>query len=181
MAATEYAGIIQPPFGTGPNLMPGMAQVLYFIGVNDIATFGAAPETPSNKKYTITTPIVPKVGKKFTKMYSSIEKGQLKYESLGSRDASGFKVTGTAYIPGDSDDLNYFANESQGDRFIVIEKRADGKMMQVGTEDFPATIRAAHDSETVTGDASGYNVNIEAYMPFKLNYDAAVQLTATSA
>jgi hypothetical protein len=54
-------------------------------------------------------------------------------------------------------------------------------MIMVGTENFPATIRAAHDSETVTGDASGYTVNIEAYSPFKYIYDAAVQLTPTQA
>jgi len=177
MAATEYAGIIEPPFGTGANLMPGMSQVLYFISVNDIASYGGFGATPA-QKYTITTPIVPKTGKKFSKMYSGIEKGQLKYESLGGRDATGFKVNGTHFIPGDSDDLNYFTNECQGDRFIIIEKRADGKMMQVGTEDFPATMRAAHDSETVTGDSSGYAVTTEAYMPFKLIYAAAVPLTA---
>lgn len=177
MAATEYAGIIEPPFGTGPNLMPGMAQVLYFLGVKDIVAYGTMGATPANKKYTITTPHTLAQGKKFSKMYSAIEKGQLKFESLGGRDATGFKVTGTAYIPGDSDDLNYFTNECQGDRFIVIMKRADGKMIQIGTEDFPATIRAAHDSETVTGDSTGYTVTIEAYMPFKLIYDAVVPLT----
>lgn len=180
MAATEYAAIIEPPFGTGPNLMPGLSQVLYFIGVKDIATYGTAPATPPSKKYTITTAHVCATGKKFSKMYVAIEKGQLAFESLGSRDATGFKVTGTAYIPGDSDDLNYFANEAQGDRFIVIMKRADGKLIQIGTEDFPATIRAAHDSETVTGDSSGYAVTIEAYMPFKLIYDAAVPLVAAA-
>ena len=179
MAQTEYAAIIEPPFGQGPNLMPGMSQVLYFCPIADIATFGAPPSAPpANKKYTISTPHICKTGKKFSKMYVGIEKGQLAFESLGNRDASGYNVTGSAYIPGDSDDLNYFANEAQGDRFIVIMKRADGKLIQIGTEDYPATIRAAHDSETVTGDSSGYSVNIQAYMPFKLIYDAAVPLVA---
>jgi hypothetical protein len=180
MAASEYAGVIEPPFGTGANFMPGLSQVLYFIGINDIATFGTAPGTPANKKYTITTPHVCKTGKKFIKMYTGIEKAQLKYENLGNRDGSGYKLTGTAFIPGDSDDLNYFANESQGDRFIVIMKLANGKLVQLGTEDLPATIRLAFDSETVSGDASGYMVNIEAYMPYKLNYDAAVPLVAAA-
>ncbi len=182
MAATTYADIIQPPFGTGPNFMPGLSQVMYFIGINDIATFGlpAASPTPVGQKYTIKTPHVCKQGKKFSKMYVGIEKGQLKFDSLGGRDATGFKATATGYIPGDSDDLNYFANEAQGDRFIVIIKRADGKLIQIGTEDFPATIRAAHDSETVTGDSSGYTVNIEAYMAYTLIYDAAVPLTAAA-
>ena len=180
MAATQYADIIQPPFGTGPNLMPGMSQVLYFIGVNDILSFGAVGTTEP-EKYTIKTPITLKPGKRFSKMYSGIEKGQLKFEALGGRDATGFKITGTSFIPGDSNDLNYFTNECQGDRFIVIMPRADGKMIMVGTENFPATMRAAHDSETVTGDASGYAVNIEAYSPYKYIYDAAVQLTATQA
>ncbi len=180
MAASEYAGIIEPPFGQGANFMPGLAQVLYFCGVGDIATYGTAPGTPTNKKYTITTPHVCKTGKKFTKMYTGIEKAQLKFENLGNRDGGGFKLTGTAYIPGDSDDLNYFANESQGDRFIIIMKAANGKLVQVGTEDYPATIRAAFDSETVTGDSSGFTVNIEAYMPYRLIYEAAVPLVAAA-
>ncbi|MGX5854521.1 hypothetical protein ACWKW6_12795 [Dyadobacter jiangsuensis] len=177
MAASEYAGIIEPPFGQGANFMPGTAQVLYICPVGDIATFGTAPATPANKKYTITTPHVCKTGKKFTKMYVAIEKGQLQFEALGSREGSGFKVSGTGYIPGDSDDLTYFANEAQADRFIIIMKLANGTLSQVGTEDYPATIRMAHDSETVTGDSSGYAVRIEAYMPYKLLYSASVPLT----
>lgn len=180
MAASAYADIIQPPFGQGANFMAGLSQVMYICPIGDIATFGTAPNTPANKKYTITTPFVCKTGKKFTKMYVAIEKGQLKFEALGSREGSGFKATGTGYIPGDSDDLNYFANEAQADRFVIIFKRADGKLILVGTEDFPATIRAAHDSETVTGDSSGYSVNVEAYMPFTYIYEAAVPLTAAA-
>ncbi|GAB2780436.1 hypothetical protein GCM10027275_24970 [Rhabdobacter roseus] len=176
---SEYAGIMQPPFGTGPNLMPGLAQVLYFASVNDIETFGTPEANPANAvdKYVIKTPHVMKVGKMFHKMYVSIEKGQLKYEKLGGRDATGFNVNATSYMPGDSPEQNYFANEAQGDRFIILAKRADGKLAQVGLEDFPATMHALHDSETVTGDGSGYGVNIQAYMPFKLLYDAAIPLT----
>lgn len=159
--------------------MPGLSQVMYFASVNDFASIAipsSSPVTPK-EKYTIKTPHTFKAGKCFRKMYVGIEQSQLQYESLGNRDATGYHIIGTGFIPGDSEDLNYFANEAQGDRFIVVVKRADGKLVQVGTEDFPATIRAVHNSNTVTGDSSGYTVNIEAYSPYKYLYDATIQLT----
>ena len=175
---SEYAQIIQPPFGQGPNLMPGLSQVLYFASVSDFETFPTPPASPTTpaEKYTIKTPPTFKVGKCFHEMYVGIEQGQLSYEALGNRDATGFHAVGTGFIPGDSDALNYFANEAQGDRFIALIPRADGKLALVGTKDFPATIRALHNSNTVTGDSSGYAVNISAYTPFKYLYQAAVQL-----
>lgn len=176
---SEYADVISPPFGEGPNLMPGLSQVMYFASVNDFATISVpvSPPVSEKEKYTISTAHAFKPTKCFHKMYTSIEQGQLQFEALGGNDATGFRIIGTGFIPGDSEDLNYFANEAQGDRFIVIIKRADGKLIQVGTEDFPATIKAVHDSGNVSADASGYTVNISAYTPFKYLYDAAIQLT----
>ena len=172
-------GDFVPAWGTGKTMMGGLQEIGYLCSVADLQTIQALPVSPTipADKYVIATPHVCKTGKKFSKIYVSKEKGALAYKALGNLDGGGFEITASVFVPGDSKELTYIANESRFDRFIALLPDKEGIINQVGNENNPAVIIMDYATEVVTGDGKGYMGRIVAYQPYKILYDASVPLT----
>lgn len=177
----EYGDFVNA-WGTGKTMMGGLQEIGYLCSVADLQTIQGLPSSPSTPadKYVIATAHVCKTGKKFSKIYVSKEKGSLSYKALGNLDGGGFEITAQIFIPGDSKELTYIANESRFDRFIGLLPDKEGIINQIGTENNPAAIIMDYSTEVVTGDGKGYAGRIVAYQPYKIIYSAAVPLVAAS-
>jgi hypothetical protein len=175
-------GDFVPAWGSGKTMMGGLQEIGYLCSVADLQTIQGLPGSPSTPadKYVIATAHTCKTGKKFSKIYVSKEKGALSYKALGNLDGGGYEVTATIFVPGDSKELTYIANESRFDRFIALLPDKEGIINQVGNENNPAVIVMDYNTEVVTGDGKGYMGRIVAYQPYKVLYDAAVPLTPAS-
>lgn len=178
MPVSSYKKLV-PTFGTGFNNMGGTPSIAYWAPKGDFTTIQDLPASPTNPedKYVIASAHVFMTGGRFYEMYTSQQKGQLKYEPLGGEDGNGWKVTFTAFLPGDSKDHTYMANNIRSDWGIFMVPDADGFMNQVGTATCKPSIRLAKDTETVTGDGKGYTITVECYMPWKIIYGATVSTT----
>lgn len=172
-------GDFVPAWGSGRSMMAGLQEIGYICSVVDLQTIQGLPASPATPadKYVIATPHACKTGKKFLKIYVSKEKGNISYKKMGNMDGGGFEITVQVFVPGDSKEQTYIANESQFDRFICLIPDKEGIINQVGTENNPAVIQFDFSTEVVTGDGKGYMGRITAYQPFKIIYDAAVPLT----
>jgi hypothetical protein len=172
-------GDFVPAWGTGRSMMGGLQEIGYLCSVADLQTVQVPATNPTDPKdkYVIATAHVCKTDKKFSKIYVSKEKGSLSYKHLGNLDGGGWEVTAQVFMPGDSKEQTYAANESQFDRFIGLLPDKEGIINQVGTENNPAVLQMDFSTEVVTGDGKGYMGRIVAYQPFKLIYSAAVPLT----
>lgn len=170
---------IMPSWDNGVNNMGGTMQIGFFASYPDFLTFpkpGASPATPEDE-YVVSTPPTFKTGKCFRKIYFEEDKSEFTMESLGTADGGGFKVTATGFVPSDDKDLNYLANIVRGSKYILVIPDSDGTMNQVGTEEFPATMKLSKATGTHSNGVKGYNVEVSAYMPKKILFTAAVPLT----
>jgi len=169
---------IQGPSGTENN-MGGSAQVFYIAPVRDFLTIQKPVSNPTTLGdiVKISTSHVMKTGKKFHKVYVTMDTGEVEDEPTGDRDARGLKSTFKFKTPGQNAELMGWLTQSKNDRFICIVPLADGTMRQLGSEQFYAELVP----KAVTGkNSSGYRGiegEVTAFGPAVLIYDAAVPLT----
>jgi hypothetical protein len=166
------------PNGTENN-MGGTQQVFYIAPVRDILTIQKPVASPSTLDaiVSITTAHVMKTGKKFTKVYVTMDTGEIEDEPTGDRDARGTKSTFKFRTPGQNAELLGFMSQAKNDRFIVLVPLADGTLRQMGSEQFYAEMMG----KVITGkNSSGYRGiegEITCFGPTLLLYTAAVPLT----
>jgi len=169
---------IDGPNGTENN-MGGTAQIFYIAAVRDILTIMKPVAVPTTLEayVEITTAHVMKTGKKFTKVYSTMDTGEIDDEMQGDRDARSLKSTFKFRTPGQNSELLGFMTQAKNDRFIVLVPLADGKLRQLGSEQFFAEMAG----KLMTGkNSSGYRGiegEITCFGPAYLVYTAAVPLT----
>lgn len=173
----DYADI-DGPNGTENN-MGGTAQVIYFAPVRDILTIQKPATTPTalDEYVEITTAHVMKTGKKFTKMYVTMDTGEIEDEMQGDRDARSLKSTLKFRTPGQNSDLLGFMTQAKNDRFIVLVPLADGKIRQLGSEQFYAEIAGKVMSGKNSSGYRGIEGEITCFGPAYLVYTAAIPLT----
>ena len=181
MPVSAYKKLV-PAFGTGFNNMGGTPSIAYWAPKGDFLALQDLPASPTNPedKYVIATAHTFATGGRFYEMYTSQQKGRVQYEALGGEDGNGWKVTFTAFLPSDSKDLTYMANNIRSDWGIFLVPDADGKLNQIGNAVCKPMVTMTFDTETVTGDGKGYMITVVAYMPWKIIYAAAVTTTPAS-
>lgn len=179
--ATTYSDL-KPDWDNDVRAMGGTQQIGYFGSIPDFQTIAkpTAPFTNPEDEYVIKTPHAMKTGKKMLEFYTEQNRGEVMYEAIGSLDSTGFKATAKAFIPSDSKKLNYLANKVRQSKYIVLFPDANGTIHQLGTKEFPATMKLAMKTSTNENGALGYEVEIEAIMHQKLIYDAAVPTEAAA-
>jgi hypothetical protein len=172
---TTYSDLV-PDHDNNVKAMGGTQQIGYFGSIPDFETIAkpTAPFTNPEDEYVILTPHVMKEGKKMLEFYTEQNRGEVTYEPIGSLDSTGFKASAKAFLPSETKKGNYMANKVRQSKYIVLFPDADGTINQIGTKEFPATIKMAKKTSTNENGALGYEIEIEAIMPKKLIYDAAV-------
>lgn len=165
------------PDGTEVN-MGGVAQIAYIARIDDILTFAAPATTPGANAYVLKTPHVMKTGKKMTKIYITLDTGELEFGINGEIDGRSFKPQFKFFYPGITDDALQFINDSKNDKFLFIVELPDGKLLQIGSARFFATLTGNFKTTTTSGRGRGTEFEAMAYTPYIYRYDAAVPLTA---
>lgn len=175
---SNYKSLI-PAFGTAYNNMGGTPSLAYWAPRGDFLALQDLPPSPVNPEdaYVIATAHTFTTGNRFYEIYTSQTKGQFSIEALGEEDGGGWKATGSLFLPGDSKDINFMANRIRSDWGIFLFPDADGFLNQVGTAKHKPFVKMTKDTGLVTGGGKGYTLTIEAHMPWKIIYAAAVTTT----
>lgn len=163
------------PDGTEVN-MGGVAQIAYFARIDDIKTFATAAASPANP-YVLTTGHVMNTGKKFNKIYITLDTGELDFGSNGEMDGRSFKPTFKFFYPGISDDAVQFVNDVKNDKLLFIVELPDGKMLQIGSSRFFCSVSPNFKTTTTSGRGRGTEIEVTCYTPYIYVYGAAVPLT----
>ena len=114
----------------------------------------------------------------FVKLKFVIDSHGLTAAMPESRDASGYMATLEGdVVAGSEEEIAEVLRNLLTDDVLVLVKTANGKYIQLGTEDFPAAIRQTED--TTGSSAEGQNkqrVQIKANQPKKLFYSGTITL-----
>lgn len=168
----DYTG----PNGTELN-MGGVAQIAYFARIDDIQTFAGTAANPANP-YVLTTPHVMKPGKKFHKVYSTQDTGEVDFGSNGEQDGKSFKPTYKFFYPGFDNDSLAFINDVKNDKLLFLVELPDGQIIQLGSARFFMTVFGNFKTTTTSGRGRGTEFEVMGYQPYIYVYNAAVPLTA---
>lgn len=163
------------PDGTEVN-MGGVAQIAYLARIDDILTFAAPAAAPANQ-YVLKTAHEMKTGKKFIKIYTTLDSGDLEFGANGELDGRSFKPVFKFFYPGLTDDALQFINESKNDKFLMIVELPDGKMLQLGSARFFVQLTGNFKTTTTSGRGRGTEFEAMCYTPYIYRYDATVPLT----
>jgi len=163
----------------GEDNLPGIARG-YIIRTADIDVEAkpVASPTTTEAAMTIIGSHTLATGKYFAKLYSTLGKGNLKFESAGSRDFENFETTGILFYPSTKKQALALSSAVLGqDLIIVLEENSDSDyLLQVGTKKLPARIVAKGDWGTELNGEKGIEFSIQAFHGKKpvYFYDGAV-------
>lgn len=165
---------------TGPNgqadNMGGLTQRLWYAPKADflsIKTVIAVPVTVDDL-VKITTAHTFKTGKCFKVMYITRDKGKVMGEPQGDTDGKSFKQKLESFYPGSDPSMHGFAAMCKNDQFICLAEQADGSVLQVGTERFPASCTPKYDSSSNSSGARGHHFEWETNETRQYVYTAAI-------
>jgi len=150
----------------GEDNLPGITRG-YIIKTEDIDVEAVPSASPTTalESMTIIGSHTLATGKYFAKVYSTLGKGNLKFDSEGSRDFENFKTTGILFYPSTKKNAIAMASAILGqDIIIVLEENTETDyFLQVGTKKLPARIVSAGDWGTELSGEKGITFNIEAF------------------
>lgn len=113
------------------------------------------------------------VGKGFFKLYVTKDTGQVKFTPQGGPDRNSFLAEGEFYHPGESDDIESFANQAKNDRFIMlIPVPGTSEYIQIGGNDFQVQIMPEYDTTKNSGDGRGWLFKFSCFVQDKVKYTA---------
>ncbi len=173
----NYATLAGP--GGQADNMGGTKQFIYIAPIDDFltietfdpagTTLASAAEIPGDHIF--------KTGKCFKKIYCTLDKGSLKSDKQGERDGRSFKDMCKIFYPGSDLDVTGFANIVKNDRMMALIPMPDGKVRQIGSEDFYAEISAAFDTGTNSGGIRGTEFEISSMDSRMKIYTGVISLT----
>ncbi|UHG93446.1 hypothetical protein [Spirosoma oryzicola] len=131
-------------------------------------------QKPAAGKYNITEAHTFPVGKGFIELYVTKDTGTVKYSPLGGPDRNSFDVTGEFYHPGESDEIEAFANDAKNERWIaLVPVPGIPELFQVGDADFQVQIMPEYDATKNSGDGRGWNFKYSCFAANKIKYKAS--------
>lgn len=81
--------------------------------------------------------------KGFHKCYCTRDMGEVKYTGAGERDGRSMPGKGTFFVPGLNISNLGVLRMLKNDELIILAEAADGKILQLGSERFPAEVRVS--------------------------------------
>lgn len=173
----DYADLTGPD-GTEDN-MGGTKQLVYFAPVRDFLSIKKPPASPTTlaDKVKITTDHTFNTGKCFQKLYVTLDSGSLDSELQGERDGKSFKNKFKMFYPGSDEEIMGFVAQAKNDRMIYLVPMPDGKVRQVGSEDFHAETLPKFMTGTNGGGRRGYEIEVESMAPNEYLYSGVISLT----
>lgn len=169
------------PNGTEDNI-GGTKKKFYYAPVSQFTTITEPASFASATTYSLLSTNasvhVFSTGFCFLYIYITEDSGNVKYEAQGEVDGYSMKPVFTMFYPGSKADAAGFARYCKNDNFICIVPHADGTLHQIGTADFPATIKPKYDSGTNSSGRRGFEFEVSAAVcSGPIIYTAAIPLT----
>jgi hypothetical protein len=135
-------------FPDGSDNTPGISQNVYHAFVKDIAVLPKAMVTDPLQTMdyelehlvTVTDNIVMKPDKRFTKLYCTLEEGELKSTLQGLRDGKSFKQELSTYFPGSKEQFHGFVSLLKNSASIFVVPDLDGNKYIFGSACYPANL-----------------------------------------
>lgn len=143
--------------------MSGINTVLYAMK-DDIQTFptklAEASRTQLADHVNTTTDIVMKTGKRFFKLYSKIDAGELKYTPQGEDGSKGLRANLEIYHPGFKESLLGFLSVILNAEMVLLVKLSNGTWHLLGDADRGVALESGEGtSGKAITDANGANMN----------------------
>ena len=153
---------------TGPNgqedNLGGSQQIVYYAPIRDFDTIIApvplATATTDAELVNISTDHIFSTGKMFLTAYTTEDKGELDYEVQGDPDGFSVKPVAKFFYPGAKEEILAFIAKAKNDQFIFMFPLADGTVLQVGSEQFPARIKPKWNSATNSAGVRGAEIEV---------------------
>lgn len=139
----------------GSDVTPGVQQNLYYARMADIKTLPKPVLDDSSgdgsfaNLVTISADIIMKPGKKFHKLYCTIETGKLDGNLVGEFDGKSFNNELSFVHPGNKPEVLGFAQWAKNSNLVFLAADQDGQVRLLGHEGYPAKMM---DAPTTTGD-----------------------------
>lgn len=142
MPPVDYTNLAGPN-GQEDNL-GGSQQKLYYAPIRDFlaiqAPVGLDTAISDTELVNISTDHTFQTGKNWLTMYTTEDKGIADYELQGDADGKSVKPVAKAFYPGATEQILAFIAKAKNDQFIFLMPLADGTVLQLGSEQFPARI-----------------------------------------
>ncbi len=167
MPIGDFASIKFPPI---VDRMGGTAQRALLCPFRDFTTL----QEPAAGTYNITTAHVCAATKGFIEVYNIQDSGELSFESIGGRDRRSYMVKGTFEHPGESDEIDQFANDVKNEVWIMLIPLPGSRdLYQIGNRDFQVSIKPSYTTGKNSGDGRTAKFEYECLMANKIKYKAA--------
>lgn len=132
----------------GSDNTPGIAQNVYHAFLKDIAVLPRAVVTDPLQSaaydikdlVTVNDNIIMKPDKRMTKLYCTLEEGELKSSLQGLRDGKSFKQELNTYFPGSQQEFHGFVSLLKNSASIFIVPDLDGNKYIFGSACYPANL-----------------------------------------
>ncbi|MGB4775708.1 MAG: hypothetical protein WBP45_11075 [Daejeonella sp.] len=164
------------------NNMGGTRQFLSYAKHSDVLTWGTPDDAPADEddKCVIADAHAMKTGKKFNKLYVTVDTSELEAAVMGEIDGRGTKFSLKFFHPGSKKDIIRFQNEAKNDKFVFLVPLSDGTVIQLGDENWCSYIVGGFKSDKTSGRGKGTEFTVECWMPEIFIYDAAIPYTPAS-
>ncbi|MBN2747347.1 MAG: hypothetical protein JXR34_11535, partial [Bacteroidales bacterium] len=118
------------------------------------------------------------VGKMFLKLYLTLETGEIIDEPQGELDGQSFKHIANCFYPGSKAEALSFMKAVNNSNMIFVFSEANGQMRTIGSEAFPARVKASATTGKAIADRKGISLEIFSYgyTPAPI-YDGPIPLT----
>jgi hypothetical protein len=176
-AALAYTSVSRPAGGT--KNMGGTKAYIFFAALGDFATIGTLPPTPTtfDQLAVISDDHTFITGKCFRRLPCTIDKGTAKYAMGGERDGRSWKPEGEIIIPGDNPIAMGLLNQVANDQVILLIGMPSGRVIQIGTEDFPTELMGEFDIQKNSTGLKGFPVKFSTLAPDMLQYAGVISET----
>jgi hypothetical protein len=153
----------------------------YYAPLSDIAVFPGIPTTPATltEEVTVADDFEFNTGKKFLKIYSTLDTGKIDDKSVGEFDGKSFEHSFEFFFPGTIGEALALIRKMNNTNMVFIASEANGQKRIIGSPAFPAKMSM---SDVTTGqktaDRKGTTIKVESRgVTPALIYTGAIPLT----
>lgn len=162
----------------GADNMPGTAVEVLFAPKEWFQTI----QTPAADDVVITQSHVFKPGRAFISIYNSLKSGEFKSDMKGGIDGRYQEQMYEGFIPGIRPEVMRIARIVQNVEGIFIVRENNGKVLQIGSAEYPAYLSFSSTTGKVGGDdVAGYQMKAESFGIGTLFYTGALPVLADGA
>ncbi len=162
----------------GADNMPGIAVEIFAAPKEWFETI----QRPAADDVVIAQSHVFKPGRSFLSIYNSLKSGEFKSEPKGGIDGRYQEQMVEVFVPGIRPEVMRVARILQNVECIVMVRENNGKVLQLGSAEYPAYISfSSTTGKAGSDDVAGYNMKAESFGIATLFYTGALPVLADGA